>query len=157
MIRSMAKARSSKKGRSEGLDLFAFAAVKVDAPGVSIPEPTKLVELAAADEPAALACKLLAFVGGLQDGDLLGLLSALDAEAQRRGLAPVRAANEPAPKPGSRLKSPPGVATSSRSTSLPTSKANAIRAALEAGVKPGAVACQFGVSVAQIRKLFDAG
>jgi hypothetical protein len=30
------------------------------------------------------------------------------------------------------------------------------RAALEAGVKPGAVAHQFGVSIARIRKLFDA-
>jgi hypothetical protein len=124
--------------------------------GRSTPVPAKLAELAAADDPAALACKLLAVVGELQDSDLLGLLSALDTEAQRRGLAPVRAANEPAPKPGSRLKSSPGFATSSGSASLPTLKANAIRAALEAGVKPGAVARQFGVSIAQIRKLFDA-
>ena len=39
--------------------------------------------------------------------------------------------------------------------SMPTSKVNAIRAALEAGVKPGAVARQFGVSIAQIKKLFE--
>jgi hypothetical protein len=38
---------------------------------------------------------------------------------------------------------------------MPTSKVNAIRASLEAGVKPGVVARQFGVSIAQIKKLFD--
>jgi hypothetical protein len=38
---------------------------------------------------------------------------------------------------------------------LPQAKVNAIRAALKAGVKPTAVARQFGVSPAEIRRALD--
>jgi hypothetical protein len=38
---------------------------------------------------------------------------------------------------------------------LPRAKANAIRAALKAGVKPTVVARQFGVSPAEIRRALD--
>jgi hypothetical protein len=156
----MAKPRSSKKGKSEGPDLFAFAAVRGRGQGASEPAPAeaaKPAELAAVDDPAAVAVKLLAGLDRLQDGGLLDLLSALGAEAFRRGLTPVRAAESAIPKPGPRLKPSPGQTAKPGPSSIPTSKVNAIRAALEAGVKPGAVARQFGVSIAQIKKLFEEG
>ncbi len=103
-----------------------------------------------------MASQLLAGLDRLQDGDLLNLVSTLGAELKRRRLTPVRAADEPAPTSGAQLKLSSAPAGKSGTSSIPTSKVNAIRAALEAGVKPGAVARQFGVSIAQIRKLFDA-
>jgi len=154
MIGAMAKPRSSRKGEPEGPDLFAFAAVRGD--GLRLPQPAaERAETAAAADPAAMAGQLLAGLAKLPDSDLLSLVSALGAEAKRRGLTSVRTADEPAPKSGLRLK-PSASAGKSGAAPIPTSKVNAIRAALEAGVKPGAVARQFGVSVAQIRKLFDA-
>lgn len=104
----------------------------------------------------AMAGHLLANLERLPDSDLLRLVSSLDGEAARRGLTQVRVADEPAPK--SRTQRKPSLATPGKSgpASIPTSKANAIRTALEAGVKTGAVARQFGFSIAQIRKLFDA-
>jgi hypothetical protein len=156
----MAKPRSSKNGKSEGPDLFAFAATSGTDDGASEPahvEAAKPAEVAVVDDPAAVAVKLLAGLDRLPDGGLLDLLSALGAEAQRRGLTSAASPDKAPPKPGARLKASPGSAASSGPSSLPTSKVNAIRAALEAGVKPGAVARQFGVSIAQIKKLFDEG
>jgi len=123
-----------------------------------LPQPAvfEWVETAAAAVPAAMAGQLLAGLDKLLDSDLLNLVSALGAEAERRGLTPVRTADEPALKSGARLK-PSASAGKTEASSIPTSKANAIRAALKAGVKPGAAARQFGVSIAQIRKLFDEG
>ena len=160
MIRSMAKPRSSKKGKTEGPDLFGFAATRRTDDGASEPVPVeaaKPAEVAVVDDPAAVAVKLLAGLDRLPDGGLLDLLSALGAEAQRRGLTRSALPDKAPPKPGARLKVPPGSAASSGPSPLPTSKVNAIRAALEAGVKPGAVARQFGVSIAQIKKVFDEG
>jgi hypothetical protein len=160
MIRSMAKARSSKKGKSEGPDLFAFAAVRSTEVGLSEPAPAQSAEpteVAAVDDPAAVAGELVAGLDRLQDGDLLDLLAALGAEAERRGSKPVRAADSAIPKPVARLKPSPVQMARPGPSSIPTSKVNAIRAALEAGFKPGAVARQFGVSIAQIKKLFEEG
>lgn len=155
MIAAMAKPRSSRKSKPEGPDLFAFAAVRGKEP--RLPEPAaELAETAAATDPAAMAGQLLAGLDKLPDSDLLGLVSALVAETERRGLTPVRTADEPAPKSGVRLK-PSASAGKAGAASIPTSKVNAIRAALEAGVKPGAVARQFGVSIAQIKKIFHEG
>lgn len=153
MIRNMAKARSSKTGEPEGLDLFAFAAVRKDAPNVV--EVALDLPASAVADLAEVARTLLAGLDRLEDGDLLRLVSALGAEGDRRGLMPSRSPDEGSPKPGSRLKPSPAMAASGLSA-LPTSKVNAIRAALEAGVKPPAVARQFGVSIGQIKKLFDA-
>lgn len=156
MIANMAKPRSSKKGKTEGPDLFAFAAVRGDGPRSPEPAAADVAETVAVADPAAMAEQLLANLENLPDSDLLSLVSTLGGEAARRGLTRVKAADEPALKSGARLK--PSSATPGKSgpASIPTSKVNAIRAALEAGVKPGAVARQFGVSIAQIRKLFDA-
>ena len=156
MIGAMAKLRSSKKGKPEGPDLFAFAAVHGDGPGLQESAAAERAEVAALVDPAAMAGQFLAGLDKLSDRDLLSLVSALVAEAERRGLTSVRTADEPAPESGARLKPSSASAGKSGVASIPTSKANAIRAALNAGVKPGAVARQFGVSIAQIRKLFDA-
>jgi len=157
MIDAMVKLRSSKKGKPEGPDLFAFAAVRGDEPRLAEPAAPARVETAAVSDLAAIVGQLLAGVDRLPDSDLLRLVSALGAEAERRGLTQTRTADEPAEKSGARLKPSSAPPRKSGAASIPTSKANAIRAALEAGVKPGVVARQFGVSIAQIKKLFDAG
>lgn len=157
MIAAMAKPRSSKKGKPEGPDLFAFAAVRGDEPWLAELAAPARVETAAVSDLAAIAGQLLARLDKLPDSDLLKLVSALGAEADRRGLPPVKATDEPATKSASRVKPSSASAGKSGAASIPTSKVNAIRAALEAGVKPGAVSRQFGVSIAQIKKLFDAG
>jgi len=138
MIAAMAKPRSSRKSKLEGPDLFKFAAVRGEER--RLPEPAaERAETAAATDPAAMAGQLLAGLDKLPDSDLLGLVSALVAETERRELMPVRTADEPAPKSGVRLKPSSASAGKSVTASIPTSKANAIRVALEAGVKPGAV------------------
>ena len=156
----MAKPRSSKKGKPEGPDLFAFAATRGRGRGASETASAQSAEpakVAVVDDPAAAAVKLLAGLDRIQDGGLLDLLWALGAEAERRGLTPVKVAESAVPKPGGRRKPSPGQTARPATASIPTSKANAIRAALEAGVRPGAVSRQFGVSIAQIKKLFDEG
>lgn len=154
MIANMAKPRSSSKGKTEGPDLFAFAADRGDGPRSREPAAAERAEPAAVADPAATAGQLLAGLEKLPSSDLLSLVSALGVEVARRGLMPVRV-DEPAPKAGARRKPSSASAGKSVTASMPTSKVNAIRAALEAGVKPGAVARQFGVSIAQIKKLFE--
>lgn len=144
-----------KKSKPEGPDLFAFAAVHREGPRLSEPAAAELAEVAAIADLEATASQLLAGLDRLRDSDLLSLVSALGAEAARRGLTPARVADERAPESGAKLKTLSSPAGKSGAPSISTSKVNAIRAALKAGVKTGAVARQFGVSVAQIKKLFD--
>ena len=157
MIANMAKPRSSSKGKTEGPDLFAFAADRGDGPRSREPAAAERAEPAAVADPAATAGQLLAGLDKLPSSDLLSLVSALGVEVVRRGLTPVRVVDEPASKAGARLKPSSASAGKSGAASIPTSKVNAIRAALKAGVKPGVVARQFGVSIAQIKKLFGEG
>jgi DNA invertase Pin-like site-specific DNA recombinase len=69
----------------------------------------------------------------LDDGEIDALLSAVGAEASRRGRAPGRQ-NPPRPDPEAK------------------SQLNAVRAAFKAGVKPSAIARQFGISQSDVRK-----
>ena len=95
---------------------------------------------------------------GLPDSDLRRLQEALAVEMQRRNLvtAPtVRSALEPAPAK-SKLKviEPVSLQTGGGPT-LSQGKVNAIRAAVNAGVKPSMITRQFGVSLAAIRKALE--
>jgi len=157
MIAGMAKLRTSKKSKPEGPDLFAFAAVRGES--ARLPETAAAVRLEAAAlaDPTATVSQLLSCLGRLGDEDLLSLVSALGVEAARRGLTPVNVVGSPAPKSGARQKPRLAPAGKSGAPSIPTSKVNAIRAALKAGVKPSAVARQFGVSIKHIKQLFDEG
>jgi hypothetical protein len=73
----------------------------------------------------------------LDDTEIDALLVAVSAEAERRGRMPSGRAKE---KP-----------TTDGTGSLTTGKLNAVRAAFKAGVKPSAIARQFGISQTDIR------
>jgi hypothetical protein len=83
-----------------------------------------------------LPCDLEASLQILSEAEFERLLTAVNGEASRRGK----------PEPTSpRKPNPPA--------SIPSGKANAVRAAFKAGVKPSAIARQFGLSQAVIRDL----
>ena len=116
MIANMAKPRSSSKGKTEGPDLFAFAADRGDGPRSPEPAAAERAEPAAVADPAATAGQLLAGLDKLPSSDLLSLVSALGVEVARRGLMPVRVVDEPAPKAGARLK--PSSASAGKSVTV---------------------------------------
>ena len=81
----------------------------------------------------------------LDNAEIDALLAAVTTEAERRGRLPPSCAKE---KPTADA-TPAGHAAGS----LTTGKLNAVRAAFKAGVKPSAIARQFGISQADVRKV----
>jgi hypothetical protein len=75
----------------------------------------------------------------LDDTEVDTLLAAVTTEAERRGRLPRTAAS----------KTPPA---EDGAGSLTKGKLNAVRAAFKAGVKPSAIARQFGISQSDVRK-----
>jgi hypothetical protein len=97
--------------------------------------------------------------------DLAGALKRLDdleidallavAEAERRGRRPPSPANEK-PVSGAKRQRRQEPAQDGAG-SLTTGKLNAVRAAFKAGVKPSAIARQFGISQSDVRKALVQG
>ena len=86
----------------------------------------------------------------LDDAEIDSLLAAVTAEAERRGRLPSSPAKE---KPTADARPQPRQASAEHGTgSLTTGKLNAVRAAFKAGVKPSAIARQFGISQSDVRK-----
>ena len=85
----------------------------------------------------------------LDDVEIDALLAAVTTEAERRGRRPSPAKEKPEAggKPHRRQQVSEDVAGS-----LTTGKLNAVRAAFKAGVKPSAIARQFGISQSDLRK-----
>jgi hypothetical protein len=85
----------------------------------------------------------------LDDVEIDALLAAVTTEAERRGRRPPSPAKEkPIAKPQ---------AAEDGAGSLTTGKLNAVRAAFKAGVKPSAIARQFGISQSDVRKALAQG
>jgi len=84
----------------------------------------------------------------LDDVEIDALLAAVTTEAERRGRRPPSPAKE---KPGAGGK-PQRRQQVSEDSALTTGKLNAVRAAFKAGVKPSAIARQFGISQSDVRK-----
>jgi hypothetical protein len=105
---------------------------------------------AAAPERKYLLPKDLALsLSRLDDGEIDALLSAVTVEAERRGRLPKRqpsAADQPLPR---------RPAVEEIATGLTTGKLNAVRAAFKAGVKPSAIARQFGISQSDVKKALN--
>ncbi len=103
--------------------------------------------------PVLLPSNLEASLAVLKDAEFDRLLRAIEREAVRRGRRGLTPVNwEPLP----RAKGP----RQSGRTAAPTrgvtaTQANLVRAALKAGVKPAAIARQFGLSQALIRELMN--
>jgi len=88
-----------------------------------------------------LPSDLAAAVKNLDDDQLDTLLKSVTAEGKRRGRLPTEKQMKPIAKKKS--KAVP--------VQVPQGKANLIRAAIKAGVKPGAIARQLGVSPSVIQ------
>jgi DNA invertase Pin-like site-specific DNA recombinase len=81
----------------------------------------------------------------LDDVEIDTLLAAVTIEAERRGRrlpSPAQEKPKPQRSPGDRRGA----------GSLTTGKVNAVRAAFKAGVRPSAIAKQFGISQSDVRK-----
>ena len=133
-------------------DLFASlpAAKAPERPGTP---PARTVESQdPATRPRPLLPKDLAgALTRLGDTEVDALLAAVTvtAEARRRGRPAPASTKEPKAEATSRVRrSPPEVGAAS----LTTGKLNAVRAAFKAGVKPAAIARQFGISQAHVKK-----
>jgi len=90
----------------------------------------------------------------LDDVEIDALLAAVSAEAERRGRRPTSPAKKRVAdaKPQRRQK-----VAEDGASSLTTGKLNAVRAAFKAGVKPSAIARQFGISQSDVRKALAQG
>jgi len=90
----------------------------------------------------------------LNNGEIDALLAAVTTEAERRGRLPPSRAKE---KPTADARPQPRQAPAEHgSGSLTTGKLNAVRAAFKAGVKPSAIAREFGISQSDVRKALAA-
>jgi hypothetical protein len=90
----------------------------------------------------------------LEDAEVGALLAAVSAEAERRGRLPLTRLRE-----GSTTEARSGprrAAADGGVASLTTGKLNAVRAAFRAGVRPSAIARQFGISQADVKKALAA-
>ena len=91
----------------------------------------------------------------LDDVEIDALLAAVTTEAERRGRRPPSPAKE---KPGAGGKPQRRQQVSEDGAgSLTTGKLNAVRAAFKAGVKPSAIARQFGISQSDVRRVLALG
>jgi hypothetical protein len=79
----------------------------------------------------------------LDDGEMSRLLAAILAETKRRDRASPQ---------GNKSSRPSG-----EDISLPRGKVNAVRAAFKAGLTPSRIARQFGISLADVRKITAMG
>lgn len=106
----------------------------------------------------ALPSDLAGSLRRLDDGQLDRLMRAVADEARRRG-RPVDAGGvcPPAPAPDKASGLPAATAaigkTKKRAGSIPPGQEKVIRAAFEAGVKPGTIARQFRLSRAQVEQV----
>ena len=88
----------------------------------------------------------------LDDVEIDALLAAVISEAEHRGRRPPHQAKEIDAKPQRRQG-----ASEDGAGSLTTGKLNAVRAAFKAGVKPSAIARQFGISQSDVKKALAQG
>jgi hypothetical protein len=131
-------------------DLFSAKATAKAPESQAVPqgkaEPDNL-----ASQPHYLLPKDLAgALKGLNDTEVDILLAAVTTEAARRGRLPAGAAAETPPTDTKRQRSQ--ALAEDGAGSLTTGKLNAVRAAFKAGVKPSAIARQFGISQSDVRK-----
>ena len=85
----------------------------------------------------------------LDDAEIDLLLAAVSSEAERRGRRRPSPAKEKLTSAGKPQRQEP---LEDAVGSLTTGKLNAVRAAFKAGVKPSAIARQFGISQSDVRK-----
>jgi hypothetical protein len=122
-------------------DLFS-----THAPAKASEPPTAPQERAAAQPRHFLPKDLAGALKQLGDREIDALLSAVTTEAERRGRLSAQRSKEKFAA-DAKTQSVEAVAGS-----LTTGKLNAVRAAFKAGVRPSAIARQFGISQSDVRK-----
>lgn len=132
-------------------DLFtsSLPATAPDPPTAAITKPAP--EQPAGEPKHLLPTDLAGSLRRLDDGAIDALLSAVTAEAERRGRLPKRQSRNEG-RPATRRTAVEEVASG-----LTKGKLNAVRAAFKAGVKPSAIARQFGISQSDVRKALAEG
>jgi hypothetical protein len=126
-------------------DLFS-----THAPAKASEPPTAPQERAAAQPRHLLPKDLTGALKQLGDREIDALLSAVTTEAERRGrLSAQRSKEKFAASAKTQANQAPIEAGAG---SLTTGKLNAVRAAFKAGVRPSAIARQFGISQSDVRK-----
>ena len=96
-----------------------------------------------------LPSNLAGSLAHLSNDEFERLLAAVKEEAKRRKLPGLQRVDSPKQKAS--RNAPSGTASSTGTISA--AKANVVRAAFRAGVKPNAIARQFGLSFAVVREL----
>jgi len=97
-------------------------------------------------------------VGQLRDEELIDLIRVAIGEARRRGIGSVAQIGESSQRPAPVKQRTTPIAGQvvhklARMVDIPPAKANMIRAAIRAGIRPTKVAKDFGVAVAMVRRL----
>src|SRR5665213_781929 len=89
----------------------------------------------------------------LDNSNFNALLRQVAVEARRRGVAPAAAVAKTISRkvPPNRVRVSPETLSKIAANKVPTGKANLIRAAFKAGVKPAAIAREFGISPSVVR------
>ena len=98
---------------------------------------------------------LAAALRRLDDAEIDTLLGAVTTEAERRGRRPPSPAKDKSAADAKPQRRPE--AAEQGAGSLTTGRLNAVRAAFKAGVKPSAIARQFGISQSDVRKALAQG
>jgi hypothetical protein len=140
-----------------------LAPTEVGAPSPALPTNPEIVQtVASVPSPRQLLPKDLS--GALQHLDDAGidrLLTAVVNEARRRGRLPSRVSTDTPQddqRSGHRRRAPttyrskPTAGSSDGTPSLTQGRINAVRAAFKAGVKPAAIAREFGLSPSAVRQ-----
>jgi hypothetical protein len=141
-------------------DLFAAKVTKTPPPNVpeDLPKAEAKPTVAPASPGYMLPKDLPTALRRLSDGEIDTLLTSVTDEAKRRGRGPP--SNRTTAKSPTRAKPtrprPSQKPVGDQAPSLALGKANAVRAAFMAGVKPSTIARQFGISQSMVRQVLQA-
>jgi hypothetical protein len=136
-------------------DLFSALPTVEAARPLAVPKDKAGPDSLASQQRHFLPKDLAGALKRLDDVEIDALLAAVTTEAERRGRRPPSPAKEKPvadAKPQRRQE-----AAQDGAGSLTTGKLNAVRAAFKAGVKPSAIARQFGISQSDVRKALAQG
>ncbi len=136
-------------------DLFSALPTVTAAGPSAVPKGKAGPDSLASQQRHFLPKDLAGALKRLDDVEIDALLAAVTTEAERRGRRPPSPAKEKPvadAKPQRRQE-----ASEDGAGSLTTGKLNAVRAAFKAGVKPSAIARQFGISQSDVRKALAQG
>ena len=134
-------------------DLFSALPTVTTAAPSTVPKGKAGPDGPASQQRHFLPNDLAGALKRLDDEEIGALLAAVTTEAERRGRRPPSLAKE---KPGAGGR-PQRRQQVSEDSALTTGKLNAVRAAFKAGVKPSAIARQFGISQSDVRKALAQG